>query len=347
VVACGAILLATPVVLADAPVVASFGLVRDVGAESCPNRVSVLDALIRRLGRDPFIPGATRSIDVVMARDGTAWVARIHVRDASDSLVGSREIRSAAPQCASMLDAVALAGAIAIDPDAAFRTPPPAAAPIEPRAATPTPAPTPAVATPPVAPAAPARESIATAPRSSTEPRNNSATAALRAIAGFGLLPAPAVGFALTAQGRLTGPLTWSAGAIWFPEVGTPPPAPGDISQYAFGITAGWLAACADGIRAERTLVGVCAGLLAGAIHAVVYNLEPVTPGDRPWFAISLGPRARFRLFGPIAAELGLDAIVPLIRYRFATRTASPDGETVFQQSVVGLSAWLAVGLGF
>jgi hypothetical protein len=181
----------------------------------------------------------------------------------------------------------------------------------------------------------------------SRDARAGATSAAFRAVAGFGLLPATAVGLALAAGGRVVARLSWSAGALWFPEVGTPPLLTGDISQYAFGMTAVWLAPCVDGIQRERIAVGGCVGVLAGAIHAVVYNLEPVTPGDRLWLGVAAGPRVRLRLIGPVVAEAGIDAVVPLIRYRFATRGGTPADATVFQQNVVAVSAWIAAGVGF
>ncbi len=60
---------------------------------------------------------------------------------------------------------------------------------------------------------------------------------------------------------------------------------------------------------------------------------------------MGLGARARWRFAGPFAAELGLEALAPLVRHRFYAGGGAR--ETLFQQSAVGASGYLGLAVQF
>jgi hypothetical protein len=132
----------------------------------------------------------------------------------------------------------------------------------------------------------------------------------MRGVVGLGLLPglAPGLSWSTEIGGDL---VRATGGALWLPEAKT------DDGAFAFGLTAGWLGACVEQVRAPPFAVAGCGSALAGAIHAVVYAIEPTFPGDRPWAALALSERLRVELSPPIVLELGVDLIAPLTRHRF------------------------------
>src|SRR5262249_50106500 len=155
------------------------------------------------------------------------------------------EIAGAASTCAAVGAAAVIAIAVAIDPEAATRL-----------AATP-PAPAPAPATPP-APIAAARlladvasslgaaatPALAPPPRRTSRRRDSPFGAASAAgVASFGLLPGAAFGVSVAADVTLVGPLALAVGATFWPETRAAD------GRFAFGLAAGWLAACATALR--------------------------------------------------------------------------------------------------
>jgi len=157
-----------------------------------------------------------------------------------------------------------------------------------------------------------------------------------RALLAAGILPGAAVGAALSAEGPDELPFQGSAGILYFPEVRT---ATGD---FAFGLTAGWLGACARPWATGRVSLAICGSLLLGAIHAVVYTLEPYHPGDQVWIGASLSLGMRFRLVGPIVAELGAEGLVPFQAWQFLI---SGPNKTAFQEASVAGFGFAGLGV--
>ena len=303
----------------------------------CDDRATIARRVVERLGRDVFSESASRSIEGVIQHEGERWDAHLYVREADGSLFGSRYLTSTAPDCGALDAAVTLAIALAIDPDAALR---PAAA-SSPAAAMPGPA-APSPQAPPLIPTSPVSrlpETPSTAPRLAAPvspkapepPRGGSLSATARVLVAAGILPGAAAGAALSADGPAGSRFQGTGGLLYFPEARN---AAGD---FAFGLTAGWLGVCAEPWAAGRIAVAICGKILLGAIHAVVCVLAPDQPGDRAWSGASLSVGARFRIVGPLIAELGAEALVPLASWQFKVLDSS---RPVFQQAPVA-------GLGF
>lgn len=307
-----------------------FVWARDDGAERCPDGPTLARDVARRLGRDPFVTiGGAPSIDAIVRREGSTWVARIVVRDAGGGLVGTRDFTSASPDCTAIAAAVTLGVALSIDPEAALRPPP----------AEPAPAPLPPPPAPVVTPARPAP--------AAPWWRRAGASARVRLLGG--VVPGPGVGGAVGAE---WGPLPWlriGGGASFFPESETTSP----NGTFAFGLTTSWFSACAEPWRGAVAAMGFCLGAEAGALHAVVRRGVPSQAGESAWGAVTGAARLRLHVAGPFTAELGLEAVVPFARHRFVVANA-PGGnavDTVFQQGVDGspvvLGGFAGLGLQF
>jgi len=130
------------------------------GLDECPDEPAFRSAVVQRLGRDPFVPDASRRITVRFERSGAQLRALVRVEQPGKA-PGERRIQTQA-SCTELANGAALAVSIAIDPLVAL-APPPEAAPESPAA--PSPPKTPAVP-PPAAPTRPPPPS----PRARAEP---------------------------------------------------------------------------------------------------------------------------------------------------------------------------------
>ena len=172
----------------------------------------------------------------------------------------------------------------------------------------------PAPATPETRPAPLARRPPATAPATS---RSGSLAATARALVAGGLLPGAAPGAALSVEGPVDRRFQATAGVLYLPETRTA------TRDFGFGLTAGWLGACAQPWADDRVAVAFCGTVLVGGIHSVVYTLEPTNPGEIFWASPSASFTARFRIAGPVVVELGGEGLVPFTPYRFEVRGQS------------------------
>jgi len=293
--------------------------VRDEGATDCPG-VRVVEERTRSwLGRDPFLPTATTTAEILVTGREGSFAARIRIRGENGVVVGERLIASEDRSCDTLVSAVALALAIQIDPDAAFgpkRTPSPASPP----AASPPP------------PDSTSKES-----RSAPSlPREASLSAG--SFLSSGLVP----GFAFGA--RVVGSLAWLprwhvlVSGTFVPERTT------SDGRFAFGLAFAGVGGCFSALEGTVARLAPCVEVHAGEIHALVYTLEPTPPGGRFWAGASAIVRAQLRVLRPLLVEVGAGVMVPVTRTRFAV-TGHP--ETVFQEPIVAPTADVSVGLTF
>lgn len=329
--ACGllAFALAWPHVAQAEPERVRLSLVRAEGAEACFEAAELGARVTARLGRDPFATDAARSIEAVMTRDAKGFAAHIFVRTRGASTGGGRDLSSEAADCHALEDAVTLAVALAIDPEAALHPPPPPAPPIQPP---PVQAPLPACPVVPERVCPPPRAPETPAPR---EPDRAQVTT--RLVLAFGPLPSPAPGIEVSAVAHLAleGRLSATASALWLPEQRT------SDRRVGFGLGALSLGACVDPARVDSAWLTLCGGLLAGSVHAVPYAFDPTNPGERPFVGARVGARGALRILGPLFVEAGLDAAAPFSHYEFTVRNIG----VVFEQTPVFALASLGLGL--
>ncbi len=92
---------------------------RGPGAEACPDEAAVREAVLARLGYDPFDDTAPRRLRASVGRSGHRdgpLVARIELRDAAGALQGERDLRGAGSDCTELATAMAIAISLGIDP---------------------------------------------------------------------------------------------------------------------------------------------------------------------------------------------------------------------------------------
>jgi hypothetical protein len=166
------------------------------GAESCPDRESVQLATEKVLERRPFVGPDQANVfihgTVAPTEDARAYEARLFLVAGDGTVVGERKLRSETPNCASLKDALALVIGLAVD---TLRQMPRASLRI---------------------------------PTTRPKPDSWKGDVAPMAIAAFGLLPAPGIGFGVDAR---AGPSSWSVDAevSWFlPNHEQTPGEPGD-----------------------------------------------------------------------------------------------------------------------
>jgi len=336
--ALGLTLLVGPEAHADPSETFRFSWTRGEGAGSCPDARALAARAAERLGRNPFSDGAEQSIEGSVLRVGERFHAELFVRDAMGIARGARELSAGGADCRELADAVVLAVVLAIDPNAALSgvpAPPPAPAPLPAPAAE-----TPPVVEPPRLEACPVVRCPPSEPRpsatSSLPPRRPHASVVGRGVLATGVLPGDALGagvFGEVGRERLRAAL----GMRYFPEVTT------GEGRFGFGMTVG-TAGLVAAVRLTREFeLSLLAELEAGALHAVVYELEPVEPGDRLWVAAAAGARFGFSGLSPLRVELGASLVVPFVRPVFEVR-GTP--EPVFQSAPVGGLFYLGLGFG-
>jgi len=160
----------------------------------------------------------------------------------------------------------------------------------------------------------------------------------VRGVLTGGLLPGPSPGIALAANVPAYGAVHGSAGVLFLPEQKDP------TGDFAFGLTFAWIGPCFEPLRGSRGALSACAKLDLGAIHSVVYKLDPTAPGDRFWAAGSLSAEGRLRLVGPLVAEAGLELLVPITQEGFSIQEGKKTA-SIYQEWAAGLAGFLGLGV--
>jgi hypothetical protein len=321
---------------ADADSYVRLVWLRGENAESCAGQAEVEQQVRARLGRDPFAINATRVIEAMVDYTEGVWHVDLSVREHSGVAQGRRVFDVRAQDCVQVVDAVGLAVALAIDPNANLQS-------ARPQPAAPGP-PTNAnsgfgVEQPGAAANYPPTAFYWTpiplyAPQqNSTCQTNTEYELTLRGLAAVGLLPEVAPGVAVSSaigQQRIR----FSVGLSYFPEVALD-------SRFSFGLSTVNAGLCGDLVKARSISAGLCGDLHAGAMHAVVRQLQPLHPGDRMFSALGLGPRLGWRAWAPFFVQGGVTVLVALMRPQFAIQGVDTP---VFEPRPVSAVGFIGVG---
>ena len=183
---------------------------RGKGAELCPAPQAVREAVVRRLGLDPFTDDGVADIHVTVSADTAGLHARIAIAGDANRLPAERLLSSARLDCRDLADSIELALSIAINPrlalapSAPVAAPPPVSGPAPPPPSGPAPLPASSTAPPsarlPTAPQAPARPPVVVANREeagAAGPRakvGGQLSLGVDALGTAGLGPGPALG---------------------------------------------------------------------------------------------------------------------------------------------------------
>jgi hypothetical protein len=159
-------------------------------------------------------------------------------------------------------------------------------------------------------------------------------------LGGKGFLPTLAVGagLAATVDFAAHGAATLAVG--FYPERNTS--AVG--GRFAFGLSYVELSGCFVA-RPGPVRWELCAGGSAGALTVVVYDPQPVSPGQRWYLGVAQLTRVVVPIFPALLVEVGLEASEPIPRRSFFVEGGPPGMDTVFTQPYVALAAWTGLGL--
>ena len=312
--------------------------VRGANAASCPGQLEVERQVRWRLGRDPFELDANRIIDVRVSSNGASWHVQLSVADNIGTPLGQRTLDVGADNCGEVVDAVSLAVALAIDPNVPLQAKAPApAAGSEPSASLPTMAPQPS-ALPATVPERHPHPYPAPAPQDLGVTRHHyQYELTLRGVAAAGVLPGVAGGTMVAGAFGRDGTRATLA-LVYLPETRR--------NEFAFGLAAVSSGLCVDVARSRRLAAGLCGELALGAIHAVVYRLEPLQPGDRLTAAVGFGPKIGWHAWAPLFFEVGVSGWVGLVRPDFSILSGdSKHSTTEFQSRLVSGTGFVGVGV--
>lgn len=309
--ACAAALLGAPATASAEPARAVLAYEVAEGVPGCPTRGELVDAVAARLGYDPFAASGSprgaepRPLVVTIARGG-----------GRDGLVGTlvlgatgrREVRSTS--CRELVDTLAVAAAIGLDPESFER---PAVAPPAPEPP-PTPPPPPEAAAPPPRPLEPPPPA----------PSTSRVALWLGPLGSVGDTPSPTVGLALGAALRL-GP-RFGVGL----EASTTWPSAVRVGTGGRGRAEAFVASLA-GLGCLHVAVAFgCARASAGVLAASGSEVSAPEDAASPWAALGLRVGAHLPLGRVAFVGLHADADAPLVRVALRV-----DGRELWQASPV------------
>jgi hypothetical protein len=314
---------------------------RGTHATHCPAQAELERQVQSRLGRDPFAADAVRTIEASIDAAGGLWHVELSARDADGPVQGRRVFDVRAESCTQVVDAVGLAVALAIDPNASYAIDPAAPGlstsnlPKNSSTQSDTASRVASTGGPAAQQAYPYAQIFAPmeTPHAACNPAHIELT--LRGIVAAGLLPGLAPGFAVA--GTVGSQNSHAVlGISYFSESSLNP-------QFAFGLTTLDVGYCHDIVGSNRMAASLCAEVHVGELHSVVTQLVPLHPGDRFYGAASLGPRLGWRAWAPFFIEGGVSAWVPFVRPEFLTLVSGSDS-TVFKSQPVSGVGYLGAG---
>lgn len=319
-----------------------FSWVRGEAAEGCPDRATMAREITRRLGYDPFRPPFSQWLEGLVERTDAGLTATIYSRDAAGAMVGRRELADEGQGCAALGEAVALTLALAIDPEAALRTPaaeqggPGAVADADANGG---------VATPNAAPVGEAEaegtEAVAATGSAPSPPRSRTAHArvALGALGAYNLVPGLGTGVRLTVDGPIVRHLRWIGGAHYWTEQRA------ERGGAAFGIgLVSFSAGLCVGKAWDRLRLDGCATIDVGAFWAAVYAPDPLAPGERVHVGATALLRLEARVIGPLWVGMVGGLTIPFVRHGFSVQGRP---EVVFRSSGAAPMAGLELAVHF
>lgn len=279
--------------------------VRSSDAASCPSATTLRQDVRSRLGYDPFTSPANVFLEGTVEHQNGVWTVRLFKRDATGALVGERELSSEAEECTGLAEAITLAVALAIDPEAALannaETEPEAETHTDANAETETEAET----------GTETEAGTGTETETPTETRqaeSRSPRLSIGATYAYNLVPNSGYGFRLRVDGAITALLRWVVDARFWPEQHIRH----NGAKLGVGLTSASIGLCAGSSWGRFDVQG-CAALDVGALHVVVYDPVPRDPGDRVYLGATLGVRPAIVLAGPVHLALYAGVSLPLI----------------------------------
>ena len=162
------------------------------------------------------------------------------------------------------------------------------------------------------------------------------------AAVSYGLVPG--VGAGVTVGGDLAITGRFRLGVRWLMFPATRAEAAGTAIEL--GLSAGSVALCFEALRGRVAALGGCGGVVLGVITPSVLQGEARGAGQQFWAAVTVQPRLRVQLVGPLAAELGVDVVAPLVRHVFFVGGGMAP-VTAFQQTPVAVAGTFGLAMHF
>lgn len=339
---------------------------RAAGADACPARERLIEALDRALGRPLLDALEGRAVEAVITRGAAGWEATLYWRASDGTAAGTRAIHDDGERCDGAVRAVVTSITVALDADAVDA--PARAAP--PGAPAPPCAPSPA---PPSGPASAPSGSPGASPSGSAGAAGSTGAAAGAAAGSAGAADGEEEAEGRGGAGGLRTGGVMLGGVLavgWLPDVGygmqlvAEPVVSGrfrftavattitDAEQRFGTVRAGFAAVefggdlCATLLSYEplRMDASLCAGGRGGVVQAFVYNGLTNAGGASGTFALEAGGELRFNPVGPLLVGLTVNGRLNPSQYVLPGPT--PD-EPSFTQSLAGMVGTLRVGVRF
>ncbi len=290
----GVVTIARPAHAERARVALAYQRAADAPVE-CPDEATFRALVAARLGYDPFVADGPSRLDASLQKRGQELIGRLVLRG-DDPAPRERELRARPTECFELATSMALAAAVAIDPEAARTGQPPPE--------TPPPPPTP----PPAPPTAPPRPPPP-APRPPVEEPRLGFRGGVGAVLPVGVVPAPRGGVRLLLA--LDGGV-WTLGAegsFLFPS----------RSDASFGSVTAWVAngalvPCARPSFGAMFSLDFCAVAAVGLMRSGAEGVTRSEPSSDVFATI--GPRLGASLFPweQVGFEATADVVFPLSR---------------------------------
>lgn len=291
--------------------------VRAPGAESCVDGSSLRAAVRAKLRLDPFAPSFSTIIEgIATPRAKGGFDVELFHRDSSGKPLGSRRLFTATQDCSALREAIVLAIVLAIDPTGRNRAVEHKPAPVEPA---------------PRAPPGPIRSKA----KSSTR-----RTLSVGPLLASNLLPDLSYGASLRIGSDISAKWSLRGGVSYQSEQ----KAGLGADEAAFGASTVSLGACVAPWSPATVAFDLCAELVAGAVHAVVFELLPLDVGERLWLATNLSIGAKVRLSPTVFLRVEASVFLPINRLRYSIQG---DTMPIFQQSRVIPALFLGPELRF
>jgi hypothetical protein len=243
---------------------------------SCPDEATFRGLVSARLGYDPFVEAGSLALAVELTRRRNEMVGRLVLTGEDEQKRGERSLRAGADECFELATSMALAAAVAVDPDAVRNlgkpTPPDEpVAPSQPKKPAPRPAPQPAPSPPP-------------RPPTDDNGFDSGVRFELGGVVPVGIVPAPRGGLRL---GAALDSGHWSVGlegAYLFPS--SRENEYGKVSAY---VLYGSLVPCVHPASLRRVLLDFCAVGSLGALRGDASNVARSQPSTDTFATV--GPR--------------------------------------------------------
>lgn len=250
---------------------------KGVPESSCPDEATFRGLVSARLGYDPFVENGSLTLDVELTRRGKEMVGRLVLTGDDEQKRGERSLRAGSDECFELATSMALAAAVAVDPDAVrnLGKPTPPEEPVPPpneQKKPPPPKPTP-LPPPPPPPPPPDANGF-----------DNGVRLELGGVVPVGIVPATRGGVRL---GAALDAGHWSLGlegAYLFPS--SRENEYGAVSAY---VLHGSLVPCVHPASLERVLVNFCAVGSLGILRGDASNVARSEPSSDTFATV--GPR--------------------------------------------------------